>query len=117
VCRDRYLIIAVAQLVEVLPKKRKISGSIPDGVIGFFIDLILSTQRIREMSTWGGGCGKGRLSRNSGSLKILESEEPVQAFISIALPVHSKYQSISNSLCGVTQNFVMLRQAVVSLYI
>ena len=31
---------AVAQLVEALHYKPKVSGSIPDGVIGIFIDII-----------------------------------------------------------------------------
>jgi hypothetical protein len=101
---------AVVQLVEALHYKPE--GVIPVGVIGIFERLnpsgrtmaLGTAQPLTEMSTGGISWGQRQLlhrtdnlttfmwqlSRNSGSLNLLQSYGPVQACIGIASFTHSK---------------------------
>jgi hypothetical protein len=86
-CSYNCLVYAVVQLVEV----EELAGSIPDGVIGIFHWHNPSGRTMalgpKEASAYGWlpehfMC---RFLRNSGNLILLETKDPVQAFIGISL--------------------------------
>jgi hypothetical protein len=97
---------AVAQWLRYCAKNQKVAGSIPDGVMEFFIDINPSdrimtlglTHSLTEMSTWKiswGNCGRCvRLTtlppscavvKKSGEPKFLEPSGPLQACNGTAL--------------------------------
>ena len=100
---------AVAQWLRYCATNRKVAGSIPAGVSGFFIDIKIlpialwplgSTQRLTEMSTRSISWGQRRPVRKadnlppscaivtkSGNLNFLEPSGPFQACNGAALPL------------------------------
>jgi hypothetical protein len=107
-CTHCQLGIAVAQWLRYCAINQKVAGSIPDGVMEFFIDLnpsdrtmaLGSTQPLTEMSTLSISWGKcGRCVRltslppsfavvmKSGNHNFLEPSGPPQACNGTALPL------------------------------
>jgi hypothetical protein len=107
---------AVAQWLRFCATKRKVAGSIPDGVTGFFrwhnrSDSTIAlgySQPLTEMSTWSiswGKCGRRvRLTlppscavvRKPGNLNFLEPPGPLQACNGTALPLRRNKQDYSS---------------------
>jgi hypothetical protein len=97
---------AVAQLLRYCAANQKVAGSIPDGVMEFFIDMnpsgrLRSTQPLTEMSTGvfpGGKCGRCvRLTtlppscavvKKSGNLNFTEPSGPLQVCNGTVLPLY-----------------------------